>query len=453
MTDTFALPVDIDAERFVLGSILLDESFWPDVSAVLTPNDFSIESHRRIVIRIAGLHDRGEHVDIVTLGTELENHSERQSVGGVTYLRSLSDGLPQVPNIDSYVRTVQEMSVRRRGILAAHNVMLRLADRSEDSHQAIIDGERFLAAVADEQNPKINWKTLADVVAEYPGGLQAMACPPRGGDGISTPWAGITESLSGLHAEDLFIIAGRPGMGKTVAAVQMCHHAAKQGHGAAVFSLEMSHDALYKRLLSALARVDAHRMRAGYLNTDERHRVFEAANAMGDLPIWLDATKARTVPAMESALRRLVAQNKIPKLIMIDHVQLMVGINRKNLEPRLELQDISHATKRMAKEFGATVLLLSQLNRDCERENRRPQLSDLKECGDLEQDADVVMFVHRPEAYATNHGREDLKALAEFIIAKQRSGPTGKRDMIFLAGQQRFEHRAEDYQGTLEEVE
>jgi replicative DNA helicase len=438
------LPCHVDAERFVLGSIQLDESFWPDVSAVLGPDDFSLEKHRRICRRMGDLAERGEHIDRMTVSAELQKHGELESCDGLSYLVSLDDGLPQLPNVDSYVRIVQEMSIRRRGILAARHVANRLALTSEDSTEALVDAERMLAALGGERDQHGQWQTPADVVEAYPGGLQALLCPPQGGDGIPTPWHGITEALSGLHPADLLIVAGRPGMGKTIVGMQMCHHAASKGHGAAVFSLEMTNPGLYKRLIASVARVDSHKMRAGYLNAEERRRVFAAASEIGDLPLWMDDTRARTVPAMTARLRRLAAQGKIPKLIMIDHVQLMVGMSRKNQDRRLEIEDISNAMKNMAREFKATVILISQLNRACETRmgDHRPQLSDLRESGALEQDADVVLFVHREEVFQKD--REDLKGQAEFIVAKQRNGVTGRRDMVFLAAQQRFEERAED---------
>jgi replicative DNA helicase len=445
-------PSNADAERFILATVLLDESFWPDVAAVLKPGDFSTETHQRIFRRMGDLYDRGEHIDRVPLYLELEKHGEAEACGGMSYLASLTDGLPLIPKLDAYIRIVQELSIRRRAILMLHHGINRLAMTSEGSAETLVDTERMLAALGGERDQHGQWQTPADVMAAHPGGLQGLLCPPRGGDGVPTPWPAITESLSGLHAGELVIVAGRPGMGKSIVGMHLCHYAASKGHGAAAFSLEMTNDALVTRLIASIARVDAQKMRAGYLNAEERRRVFKAAAEIENRPLWMDDTRARTVPAMTGRLRRLASQNKIPKLIMIDHVQLMVGMNRKNQDRRLEIEDISNSCKHMAREFKATVILLSQLNRACEIENRRPQLSDLRESGSLEQDADVVLFVHRPEAYAKNHDREDLRGLAEFIIAKQRSGPTGKRDMIFLAAQQRFESRAEDREG-LEELD
>lgn len=446
---TDLLPTNVDAERFVLGSVQLDDSFYPDVVAVLTPDDFSLEKHRRIFRRMGDLAGRGEHIDRITVATELQKHGELESCDGLAYLVSLDDGLPQVPNIDSYVRIVERLSVRRRGILTFQHMTNRLQTMSEDETETLVDAERMIALLADERDKhRQQWQTPGDVIAAYPGGLQGLVCPPRGGSGIPTPWKGLTEGLTGLHPEELVVLAGRPGMGKSLIGMALCYHAATIGHGAAVFSLEMANDALTTRLIASVARIDALKMRAGYLGPDERRRVLTAADEVAVLPLWMvDDTGARTVPAMTAVLRRLASEGKVPKLIMIDYVQLMVGVNRKHQDRRLELEGISNALKRLARETKTTVILLSQLNRDCEKENRRPQLSDLRECGALEQDADVVLFIHRPEAYAKNYGRAELKGLAELIVAKQRSGPTGKRDLIFFAGQQRFEERTADGRG------
>jgi replicative DNA helicase len=443
------MPSNADAERFVLGTMLLNESFWPDAAAVLKPGDFATETHQRIFRRMGDLYDRGEHIDRVPLYLELDKHGEAEACGGASYLASLTDGLPEAPNIASYIRIVQEMSIRRRGILMARHIAIRLATISEESAETLIDAERMLVALGDERGKHGQWQTPGEVIEAYPGGLQAMACPPEGGDGIPTPWRRVTESLAGLHPGHLVIVGGRPGMGKSVCGLQMCHHAARKGHGAAVFSLEMANDELVKRLIVATARVDASKMRAGYLNAEERQRVVEAAEKIADLPLWLDDTRARTIPAMTAALRKLVAQGKTPKLIMIDHVQLMAG-NRKDGNRHAEIEAISGACKCMAGDFNATVILLSQLNRACDQRqgDHRPQLSDLRESGALESDADVILFIFREEVY--HRDREDLKGLAELIIAKQRSGVVGLAKMVFLAGQQRFESRAEDREGLEE---
>lgn len=248
-------------------------------------------------------------------------------------------------------------------------------------------------------------------------------------------------------------------MGKTVAALQMAYCAARkktrvgdlpptentpnQGHGAAVFSLEGSKESLLRRLISSVGRIDHEKLRQGYLNHDERGRANAALHELITIPLKIYDAPLRTITAMSSALRKLLAQIPHLGVVVVDHLQLMIGSQTRQ-DQRQQLSEISHGFKALAKEVGITVLLLSQLNRQCEIENRQPQLSDLKETGSIEEDADVVMFVHRPERYARNASRDDLRGIAEFIIAKQREGPTGVRQMVFVGGQQRFESRAED---------
>jgi replicative DNA helicase len=273
----------------------------------------------------------------------------------------------------------------------------------------------------------------------YPGGINAFLNPPRDTVGIPTPWPGLTSALCGLQRGDLFLVAGRPSMGKSIVGMAFAHHAATGGEGVAVFSLEMTKESLIRRLISAVGSVDAQRLQAGRLDREERRRVADAASRIEGLPLWIDDTRARTIPAITAALRKLTAKRPV-RLVVIDHLQLMKGIGR--LESRhQELSEISHSLKHLAGQFDITVVLLSQLNRECEKAARRPQLSDLRETGSLEEDADVVLFVHRPEQY--NRHDPALHGQAEFIIGKQRNGPTGKLSMVFLPHFQRFEDRAD----------
>jgi replicative DNA helicase len=223
-------------------------------------------------------------------------------------------------------------------------------------------------------------------------------------------------------------------MGKSIVGMQIAHCAAKAGHGAAFFSLEMTKDSLVRRLISSVGHVDAQRLRSGALNPEERPRALRAATDIEKLPLWIDDTRARTIPAVMAALRKLNARHEI-RLVFVDHLQLMRCTGRAESRHQ-ELSEISHSLKHLAAEFDVTVVLLSQLNRDCEREKRRPQLADLKETGSLEEDADVVLFIHRPEQY--NRQDQSLRGQAEFIIGKQRNGPTGKLSMVFQHEYQRF---------------
>jgi len=442
------LPVSIESEKFVLGSILLDEAFFPDAQSVLSGDSFSLESHRRIWRVMQDLYAQGEHIDRITLYNELDRRSEKLPLEQIV---GLGADLPTIPNIDSYVRIVEEKAVLRRAIYTWQKA-INEAMLEDPSAEVLQRAQSAISALADAQQNRPEWQSPKDVIEGYPGGINAFLVPQRGGNGIPLPWKDLSERLAGLHKGDLFVLAGRPGMGKSLTAMQIAYHVAKLNEQVAVFSLEMSNESLVKRLVSSVSRVDAQKMRSGYLNADERRRVNAAANEIAELQtLWLDDTRCRTISAMSSALRKLTSRGRKPRLIVVDHVQLMVGVGRRNDNRHREISDIAHGLKHAAGELGATVMLLSQLNRSCEQDNRRPQLSDLKESGTLEEDADVVMFVHREECYAKNRDREDLRGLAEFIVAKQRNGPTGKKNMVFLAGQQRFEEPA--YESGMDEIE
>jgi replicative DNA helicase len=427
------LPCNVDVERFILGTILLDGLQFEMVAGAIEADDFSLEKHRRIFRRMGELQDRGEKIDRVTVANELKGLNELEACDGLSYLVSLDDGLPQIPNLDSYVRIIQEKSTLRRTIHAAQGLINRCMS-GDDSQGVLSEAEAVLSKLADGRGGQCQWFNPGDVMQAYPGGLNAFAQPPRGGAGIPTPWPGLTSALCGLHRGDLVLVAGRPSMGKSIVGMALAHHAATRGEGAACFSLEMSKESLVSRLISAVGSVDAQRFRTGCLDKDERRKVSDAFAQIEALPLWIDGSRARTIPAVTSALRKLIAKQPV-RLAIIDHLQLMKGTGR--IESRhQELSEISHSLKHLAGQLGLTVVLLSQLNRECEKAARRPQLSDLKETGSLEEDADVVIFVHRPEQY--NRQDASLRGQAEFIIGKQRNGPIGKRKMLFQHEYQRF---------------
>jgi replicative DNA helicase len=380
------------------------------------------------------LNGRGDPIDRVTVANELTKRGELESCDGLSYLVSLDDGLPQLPNLDGYVRIVQEKATLRRTIFAAQALIDRCMLASEGSEEILAEAEAVLTKLSDGRGKHGQWLNPGEVMQTYPGGLNAFIQPARGGIGVPTPWNGLDKALCGLHPGDLFLVAGRPSMGKSVVGMQLAHHAAKHGEGVAVFSLEMTKASLVQRLIASVGPVDAQRFRTGCLDKQERARVAEAVGALESLPLWIDDTRARTMPAITSALRKLMARNPV-RLVVIDHLQLMKGVGRFESRHQ-ELSEISHALKHLAGQMGVTVVLLSQLNRECEKASRRPQLSDLKETGSLEEDADVVLFVHRPEQY--NRQEAALRGQAEFIVGKQRNGPTGKLAMLFQHEYQRF---------------
>lgn len=434
--ETRGLPANLDAERLVLGSILLSDDRYPDVAAILEVGDFSLEKHRRIYSRMAGLYERGERIDRVTLADELMKSGQLESVDGMSYLVSLDDGLPEIVNLDSYVRIVKEKTLLRETMFACQDILNRCSLSSEPSSEILETAAGILEQVRSKgEGGKDQWSTAFEVMQRD---VDSVLFPAAGSTGIRTPWPRLTEMTGGWNPGELNIVAGRPSMGKSVIALQQAYTSASAGIGVAYISLEMSKESLVRRLVSSISRVDAHRARSGYLHADERRRMLEAAAALETVPLFLDESHAHTPVAIQAALRKLRTKTPIG-IVIIDHLQLMKVTGRAESR-HSELSEICHGFKRLASQMRWVVMLLSQLNRSCEQERRLPTLSDLKESGSIEEDADTVVFIHRPEMYRRDDA--SLRGKAELIVAKQRNGPTGKLAMTFLSGCQRFEEAA-----------
>jgi len=442
------LPSNVDAERYVLGSIMLNDSLYVQAAGELQADDFSLEKHRRIFSRMGELHERGERIDRVTVANELLRFNELESCDGLTYLVSLDDGLPQILNIDAYIRIVKDKAVLRRMIFTAQHMMNRCLVGEEEPDEILSSTEETLLRLG-EARVKSGLVTPRQVIDEYQGGLNAFLDPSKRVKGVSTGYTRFDEKTSGLHAGDLFILAARPSMGKTALALNMAQHVAtKLKRTVAVFSLEMSKESLLTRMLCATARVDSQKFRAGYLNAEERRRLQAAASSLVEAPLFIDDTAGVHLMDIHAKLRRVKAEHGLG-LVVIDYLQLMSG--RGRFENRnQEISTISRGLKLMAKELNVPMLVLSQLNRapETRQGDHRPQLSDLRESGSIEQDADLVAFIFREEVYRPND--ESLKGQAELLLAKQRNGPIGKIDLVFLHQFTKFENRAEDL-GEVEE--
>lgn len=436
------LPANIDAERFVLGSILLDDSSFVQVAAALNADDFSLEKHRRIFQRMAELHERGEKIDRVTVANELIRHSQLESCDGLGYLVSLDDGLPQIYNLDSYVRIVKDKALLRRLIFTSQKLIDRCMMGDEEPTDILASAEESLLKLG-ESTAKVGLSTPAEVIEGFPDGLNTFLDPSKRIRGLSTGFKKLDELTGGLHAGELIILAGRPAMGKTALALNVAQHAAvKLGKTVAIFSLEMSKESLLTRLLCAGARVDSHRFRSGYLDGDERRRLQATATELVEAPLYIDDTSGSNLIDMHAKLRRLKAERHLD-LVVVDYLQLMSGWGR--FESRVqEISSLSRGLKLLSKELEVPMLVLSQLSRAPETRpgDHRPQLSDLRESGSIEQDADVVAFIFREEVYKQD--REDLRGVAELLLSKQRNGPTGKIQLVFLHNLTKFENRLTD---------
>ncbi len=439
-----ALPDNLDAERFVLGAILTNDSAFLNVAATLDPEDFSLEKHKRIFLRMQELHERGEKIDRVTLGNELNDRRELESVGGMSYLVSLDDGLPQLFNVESYVSIVKEKALLRRIITVSQDTINRCIASGENSMDILGAVEDALMKLGDVQSRNA-LASPAQIITEYEGGINAFLDTSRRIQGVSTGFLKFDEMTGGLREGELFILAARPAMGKTALALNIAQHIAmnpKNPKAVAVFSLEMSKESLLTRLVCAAARVDQQRFRAGYLNADERHSLQEAMYRMVEAPLFIDDTSGINLMDIHSKLRRLQAEQDVG-LVVLDYLQLMQG--RGRFENRVqEISSLSRGLKLMSKELRVPFLVLSQLSRAPETRpgDHRPMMSDLRESGSIEQDADLVAFIFREEVYKPD--KESLKGMAELILAKQRNGPTGRVKLAFLNRYTKFENLAAD---------
>ncbi|HLK66430.1 MAG TPA: replicative DNA helicase [Bryobacteraceae bacterium] len=437
------LPTNVDAERFVLGSILLDDSFYVQAAGSLEPEDFSLEKHRRIFKRMGDLQERNEKIDRITVANELMKCNELEACDGLSYLVSLDDGLPQLPSIDSYIRIVKDKSLLRRIILASQHMMNRCLLDAEEPGQILAGAEETLLKLGEAQ-VKSGLINPEQILRDYEGGINAFLDPSKRIKGISTGFTKLDEMTGGLHGGDLFIVAARPSMGKTAFALNIAQHVAlKLSKTVAVFSLEMSKESLLTRMLCAAARVDSQRFRAGYLNQEERRKLNHSLHELVEAPLYIDDSAGVHLMEMHAKLRRLQSERENIGLVIVDYLQLMSGQGRFENRNQ-EVSALSRGMKLLAKEMNVPMMVLSQLSRAVETRqgDHRPQLSDLRESGSIEQDADVVGFIFREEVY--NRDREDLRGLAELIVAKQRNGPVGTVNLVFLHAQTKFENRAED---------
>src|SRR5205085_3955631 len=426
------LPVNLDAERFVLGSILTDDTAYIQIAGELAPEDFSLEKHRRIFLRMGELYARGERIDRVTVANELMKQNQLESCDGLTYLVSLDDGLPTLSNVDGYIRIVKDKSILRRIIFTSQTLIDRCILGEDEPDQILAGAEESLLKLG-ESRAKDALASPQRILDEFEGGLNTFLDPSKRIKGLGTGFLKLDEMTGGLHEGELFILAARPSMGKTALALNIAQHVAMNPTNpqtVAVFSLEMSREALLTRMICATARVDQQKFRAGYLNQDERRRLQKAAADLVRAPLYIDDTAGVNLMDVHAKLRRLKAEHGLG-LVVIDYLQLMSG--RGRFENRnQEISALSRGHKLLAKELKVPFLVLSQLSRAPETRpgDHRPQLSDLRESGSIEQDADLVMFIYREEVY--NREREDLRGQAKLIIAKQRNGPIGELNLVFI---------------------
>jgi len=435
------MPSNLDAERSILGAILLDNNALNTAIEALKPDDFFIPQHRSIFIQMIALGEAQHAIDLVTLTEELHRRGELESSGGAPYLASLVDGVPRVSNVEHYARIVKEKAMLRNLIHATHNIQQHAFD-GEDGADTILDNAESSIFALAEDRVKAGLLPIKDIVRDNFERLEKIFREGKSVTGVSTGYGELDKLLSGLQPSELIILAGRPSQGKTALALNMAENIAiRGGLPVAVFSLEMSKESLLQRLVASVAQVDAHKFRTGHLSREDWRRMTEGLGQISSAPLWVDDAGSISVLEIGAKARRL-KRDKGLSLLIVDYLQLITARGRFNSRQE-EVASISRGLKGLAKELRIPVLVLSQLTRAPEREERGPQLSDLRESGAIEQDADVVMFIYRPNFYKPNATPEE-REMADILIAKQRNGPTDKVKFVFRSRLTRFEEAAPD---------
>jgi len=435
------LPNNLDAERSVLGAILLDNNALNPAIEHLRPDDFFMDQHKRVFTQMIALGESQQAIDLVTLTEELNRKGDLEASGGAPYLASLADGMPKVSNIEHYARIVKEKAILRNLIHTTHSIQQR-AFEEEDGADDILDGAESSIFALAEDRVRAGLISVKDIVRDNFERLERIFKEGKSITGIATGYVELDKLTSGLQPSELLILAARPSQGKTALALNLMENIAiRGGHPVAMFSLEMSKESLLQRLVASVAQIDAHKFRTGHLSREDWRRMTESLGTISSSPLWIDDAGSISVLEIGAKARRL-KRDKGLSMLVVDYLQLITARGRFGNRQE-EVSSISRALKGLAKELQIPVLVLSQLTRAPERDERGPQLSDLRESGAIEQDADVVMFIYRPhffKAGATPEEREET----ELRIAKQRNGPTDKVNFVFRSRFTRFEEAAPD---------
>jgi replicative DNA helicase len=435
------LPQNTEAERSILGAILLDNHALNTAIERLKPEDFFHDHHRRIYRQMVELGEAQQAIDLVTLAEQLQRRGELDAAGGPAYIAQLVDGVPRITNVEHYARIVKEKSVLR-GLIHATHAIQQQALEAEDEADAILDRAESSIFQLAEDRVRSGLVGVRDVVRDNFERISQIFREGRRITGLSTGYPQLDNLTSGLQPSELLILAARPSMGKTALALNIAENVAvRDNRPVAIFSLEMSKESLLLRLLSSDAQIDSHKFRTGHLNREDGGKIPISLSRLAEAPLWIDDTGSATVVEMGAKARRLMRDRGL-SLIIVDYLQLVSARGRFGNRNE-EVSSITRGLKGLAKELKVPVLVLSQLTRAPEREDRRPQLADLRESGAIEQDADVVMFIHRPNAFKPDEAPEE-RAKTELLIAKQRNGPTDRIHFVFRNAYTRFEEAAPD---------
>jgi replicative DNA helicase len=432
------LPHSAEAERAILGAIILDNGLVNQAIELLKPEDFYVRAHWHLFRAMISMSERGAEINPILIGEELRRDGSLEQVGGIAFISELTYGLPHFTNLAHYAKVVRDASLLRQLVKVANKITSEALEAEDEASLILDHAEQMIFALADERTRQgfAHVKPVADQILEK---VQELGGRGVALTGLTTGFNELDTMTSGLQPSDLIIVAARPSMGKTSLCLTLAQNAAIQANAVVgVFSLEMSKESLVMRMLCSEGHVDAHRFRAGFLSRDEWARLAGALGTLSETKIFIDDTPGISVLEMRAKARRLAAEQKRLDLIIVDYLQLMSGSSRRSESRQQEVSQISRELKGLAKELNVPLVALSQLSRAPEaRTDHRPQLADLRESGAIEQDADVVAFIYREEQY---NRTEENAGLAEVIIAKQRNGPTGVVKLAFLKEFTRFEN-------------
>ena len=433
-----ALPHNIEAEKAVLGAILVNNENYYRVLENLKPEDFYLNAHRVIYGKMVDLIEKSKAIDLVTIQDELDRSSQLEAAGGIVYLASLLDGIPHLVNVDHYIDFIREKSLLRQMVNAANTIMAACFDQAEPAEEILDRAEQSLFNLS-EKRIRSGFISVKDMELAATKLLEKLYTEREMITGVATGFRDLDRLTSGVQPGDLVILAARPSMGKTALCLNIAQYVALHKNLAVgMFSLEMSKEQLLMRMLCSEARVDAHKVRTGYLGKEDFRKLIDALGRTTQAPMYIDDSSTLTVMEMRAKCRRLKAERGL-NVIIVDYLQLMSGYGRVENRTQ-EISGISRGLKALAKELNVPVIGLSQLSRAPEQRqgDHKPQLSDLRESGSIEQDADLVMFIYREEVYKPS---DENAGLAELIISKQRNGPTGIVKLAFLREFTRFETR------------
>jgi len=443
------LPHSSEAEKAVLGAILLDNALFDQTLEILSVDDFYLESHRSIFSTMAHLSSGSRVIDSLTLREELKKANQLEAAGGVSYIASLLDGVPRLSSAEHYARIVKEKSLLRKLIHSANEILLRGFSDEEEPQDLLEAAEKSIFEIGQEKLTG-GFVQLQDLLSDSYQNIESLYKRKELITGIETGFTELDRMTSGFQPADLIIVAARPGLGKTSLVVNMAQHASiHREKTVGIFSLEMASQQLVTRILCSESRVDSHKVRSGHLSKDDWNLLAKNMSKLARARIFIDDTPGITILEMRSKARRLKSEHGLD-LLIVDYLQLMSGTSagsRGRFENRQqEISSISRELKGLAKELQVPLIAVSQLSRAPEqrRGDHRPQLSDLRESGSIEQDADLVLFIYREDLYNKEEDPEE-QGIAQLIIGKQRNGPTGIVKLAFIDQWTKFENLAREF--------